>query len=225
MHSLSKFLLLLGTLLCFGQLLGAIPTVVGRTLIKARAGGDGTRPDPGFNVTRSVDVLRLPAGFNFENPAVNITREDFGGMTSFADSEIEKIPGAIMDHNVVIIETVHCWTPPLIISNDAFDAKDAPKAAPKVSDITPIINKLNKLGNDWCCQKEADNCTKLGSYGEAASDICEVNEKPKPSQQACLRCNDAGSKVWKIQWLCEDIYTNTASGYVRYVCSGRSWVR
>jgi hypothetical protein len=216
MHSITKFLLL-GTLLCFGQLLGAIPTVVGRTLIKARDGGDGTRPDTGFNITRSVDVLRLPAGFNFDDPAVNITREDFGGMTSFADSEVDKIPGAMMD-NMIIIETVHCWTPPLIISKDVADAK----AAPKVSDITPIINKLNKLGNAWCCQKEADNCTKLGSYGEARSDICEVNEKPKPSEQACLRCNDAGSKVWKIQWLCEDIYTNTASGYVRYVCSGRS---
>jgi hypothetical protein len=32
-------------------------------------------------------------------------------MTSFADSEIDKIPGAIMDDNLVIIETVHCWTP------------------------------------------------------------------------------------------------------------------
>jgi hypothetical protein len=172
---------------------GAIPTLVGRTLIKARDGGDGTRPDPGFNVTRSVDVLRLPSGFNFDDPAVNITREDFSGMTSFADSEIETITGDMMDHNVLIIETV--WTAPLIISNDAFDAK----AAPKVSDITPIINKLNKLGNAWCCQKEADNCTKVGSYGEARSDICEIDEKPKPAQQACLRCNDAGSKVWKIQ--------------------------
>jgi hypothetical protein len=56
------------------------------------------------------DVLRVPAGFNFDRPAVNITREDFGGMTSFADSETEKIPGAIMDDNLVIIETVHCWT-------------------------------------------------------------------------------------------------------------------
>jgi hypothetical protein len=220
MHSLSKFLLLLGTLLCFGQLLGAIPTVAGRTLIKARD-GDGTRPDPRFNITRNVDVLRLPAGFNFDDSAVNITREDFGGMTSFADSEIEKIPGAIMDDDVFIIETVHCWTSPPFISNDASDAK----AAPKVSDITPIINKLNKLGNAWCCQKEADNCTKLGSYGEARSDICEINEKPKPAQQACLRCNDAGSKVWKIQWLCEDIFTKTASGYVRYVFSRRSWTR
>jgi hypothetical protein len=220
MHSIIKFLLL-GTLLCFGQLLGAIPTVVGRTLIKARDGGDGTRPDPSFNITRSVDVLRLPVGFNFDDPAVNITREDFGGMTSFADSEVDKIPGAMMDDNVIIIETVHCWTPPPIFSKDVADAK----AAPKVSDITPIINKLNKLGNAWCCQKEADNCTKLGSYGEARSDICEVNEKPKPNQQACLRCNDAGSKVWKIQWLCEDIFTNTASGYVRYVCSGRPWMR
>jgi hypothetical protein len=155
------------------------------------------------------------------DPAVNITREDFGGMASFADSEVDKIPGAMMDDNVIIIETVHCWTPLLIISKDVADAK----AAPKVSDITPIINKLNKLGNAWCCQKEADNGTKLGSYGEARPDICEVNEKPKPSQQACLRCNDAGSKVWKTQWLCEDIYTNTALGYVRYVCSGRSWMR
>jgi hypothetical protein len=58
---------------------------------------------------------------------------------------------------------------------------------------------------------------KLGSYGEARLDHCEVNEKPKPSQQACLRCNDAGSKVWQIQWLCEEIYTNTAAGYLRYV--------
>jgi hypothetical protein len=38
MYSISKFLLLLGTLLCFGQLLGAIPTVVGRTVIKAPDG-------------------------------------------------------------------------------------------------------------------------------------------------------------------------------------------
>jgi hypothetical protein len=36
-------------------------------------------------------------------------------------------------------------------------------------------HKLNKLGNAWCCQKEPDNCTTLGSYGEAGSDICEVN--------------------------------------------------
>jgi hypothetical protein len=57
-----------------------------------------------------LNVLRVPAGFNFDRPAVNITREDFGGMTSFADSETEKIPGAMMDDNVVIIETVHCWT-------------------------------------------------------------------------------------------------------------------
>jgi hypothetical protein len=111
--------------------------------------------------------------------------------------------------------------PSLINSNDASDAK----AAPKVSDITPIINTLNKLGNAWCCQKEAYNCTKLGSPGEARSDICEINEKPKPAQQACLRCNDAGSQVWKIQWLCEDIFTKTASGYVRYVFSGISWAR
>jgi hypothetical protein len=63
-------------------------------------------------------------------------------MTSFADSEIEKIPGAMMDDNVVIIiETVHCWTP-LMISNEGYEAK----AAPKDSDITPIINKLNSLG-------------------------------------------------------------------------------
>jgi hypothetical protein len=41
------------------------------------------------------DVLRVPAGFNFDRPAVNITQEDFGGM---------------MDDNLVIIETVHCWT-------------------------------------------------------------------------------------------------------------------
>jgi hypothetical protein len=45
-----------------------------------------------------------------DRPAVNITREDFGGMILFADSEIEKIPGAIMDDNVVIIGTVHSWT-------------------------------------------------------------------------------------------------------------------
>jgi hypothetical protein len=111
--------------------------------------------------------------------------------------------------------------PALTIFNDASDAK----GAPKVWDITPIITKLNKLGNAWCCQKEADNYTRLGSYGEARSGSCEVNEKPKPSDQACLRCNDAGSTVWKIHWLCEDIDTNTVSGYVRYVCSGRSWVR
>jgi hypothetical protein len=102
------------------------------------------------------DFFRVPAGFNFDLPAVNIIREDFGGMTSFADSEIETIPGAMIDDNIVIIETVHCWTSPPIISYDASDAK----AAPKVSDITPIINKLNKLGNAWCCQKEADNCTR-----------------------------------------------------------------
>jgi hypothetical protein len=110
--------------------------------------------------------------------------------------------------------------PSLNISNDGFDAK----VAHKVSDIIPIINKLSRLGNAWCCQKEADNCTKLGSYGEATSDICEVNEKPKPSQQPCLHCNDAGYNVWKIQWLCDDIYTNPASGSVRYVCSSRPWV-
>jgi virulence-associated protein VagC len=34
------------------------------------------------------DVLRLPAGFNFDNPAVNITRQDFAGMTLFVDSDI-----------------------------------------------------------------------------------------------------------------------------------------
>jgi hypothetical protein len=172
-----------------------------------------------------TDAVRLPAGFNFDDPAVNITREDFGGMTSFADSELEKITGEMMDHDVLIIEAVNCWTALFIISNDAFDAKAVPKALPKVSDITPIINKLKKLGNAWCCQKEVDNYTRLGSYGEAMSGLWEVNEKPKPSDQACLRCNDAGSYVWTIHWLCEDIDTNTASGYVRYVCSGRSWVR
>jgi hypothetical protein len=147
------------------------------SLVKARGGtvnrGNATRSR--FRFTGTIDVFRVPAGFNFDDPAVNIIREDFCGMTSFADSEIEKIPGTIMDDNVNIIETVHCWTSPPIISNDASDAK----AAPKVSDITPIINKLNKLGNAWCCQKEADNCTKLGSYGEARSDICEVNENPR----------------------------------------------
>jgi hypothetical protein len=105
------------------------------------------------------DAVRLPTGFNFDDPAVNITREDFGGMTSFADSELEKITGEMMDHDVLIIEAVNCWSALFIISNDAFDAK----AVPKVSDITPIINKLKKLGNAWCCQKEADNYTRLGS--------------------------------------------------------------
>jgi hypothetical protein len=102
-----------------------------------------TRIDGKEGPSMRPDVLRVPAGFNFDVPAVNITREDCGGMTSFADSEIEKIPGIIMDDNFVIIETVHCWTPPLIIFNDGFGAK----AAPKVSDITPIIDKLNKPAN------------------------------------------------------------------------------
>jgi hypothetical protein len=146
------------------------------SLVKARGGtvdrGNGTRPP--FSFTGTIDVFRVPAGFNFDDPAVNIIREDFCGMTSFADAEIKKIPGAMMDDNVVIIETVHCWTP-LMISNEGYEAK----AAPKDSDITPIINTLNRLGNAWCCQKEATNHTKLGSSGEATSDICEVNEKPR----------------------------------------------
>jgi hypothetical protein len=118
------------------------------SLVKARGStvdrGNGTRPH--FSFTGTIDVFRVPAGFNFDDLAVNIIREDFCGMTSFADSEIEMIPGAMMDDNVVIIETVHCWTP-LMISNEGYEAK----AAAKDSDITPIINTLNRLGNAWCC--------------------------------------------------------------------------
>jgi hypothetical protein len=80
------------------------------SLLKARGGtvdrGNSTRPR--FNVAGTIEVLHVSAGFNFVDPTDNIIGEDFCGMTSFAESEMEKIPGAMKDDNVFIIETVPC---------------------------------------------------------------------------------------------------------------------
>jgi hypothetical protein len=42
------------------------------------------------NETGTFVLFPLPAGFNFSNPDINLTHEEFGGMTSFSDSELDK---------------------------------------------------------------------------------------------------------------------------------------
>jgi hypothetical protein len=77
--------------------------------------------------------------------------------------------------------------PSLSISIDGFDAK----VAHKVSDIIPIINKLSKLGNAWCCQKEADNARLLrrGNVGHLRSQPTSeaVSAAMPPLQRCCIQ--------------------------------------
>jgi hypothetical protein len=209
MHSLDKFLLLC-TILCIGKLIGSFPTVVEGAVIKARegnVGGDRNGSYPVLNVTRPFEVLRLPTGFNFSSTNVNITHEDFGGMTTFAESEITKIKGAMTDDDIFII-TVHCYT------NTLTDG-EAPNA-PMATDLTPIVHHLQALDDSWCCQKEVEGCTTLGTWGTATADLCGPHAHGEALPE-CIRCRDAGESVYLVQWLCEDKLTNKAEGYVRYV--------
>jgi hypothetical protein len=205
LHNFSTFPLVITVLL--SRLLGSGPFVSG-AVIKSREGNPGVghslmdlegnplRPD--FNETRTFKILQLPAGFNFSDPDHNFTRQDFGGMVAFSDYELDKIPG----HVVASIDdstTLYCETS---------------AQSPPVTDIWPINAKLKSFGSMWCCQKEADGCTRMLYNGQAASDICS-KYTPVEQLQTCTTFAEAGTSVGFIY----DGYTTSttmkAGGYVR----------
>jgi hypothetical protein len=213
MHNFSTFLPFITVLL--SGLLGSVPFVSG-AVIKAREGNPGVghtlmdlegnplRPD--FNETRTFKILQLPAGFNFSDPDLNFTRQDFGGMVAFSDSELDKIPG----HVVASIDgstTLYCETS---------------VGSPPAFDIWPISVKLKSFGSMWCCQKEADGCTRMLYNGQAASDICS-KYTPVEHLQTCTTCAEAGISVGFIYDGCTNYATMKAGGYVRYVSRSEIW--
>jgi hypothetical protein len=121
-------------------------------------------------------------------------------MVAFSDSELDKIPG----HVVASIDgstTLYCET----------NAQ-----SPPVTDIWLINAKLKSFGSMWCCQKEADGCTRMLYNGQAASVICS-KYTPVEQLQACTTFAEAGTCVGFIYDGCTNSATMKAGGYVRYV--------
>jgi hypothetical protein len=158
-----------------------------------------------FNETFTAEVLRLPAGFNFDNSSLDLTRQDFGGgMVSFSDWELDKIDG----HDVTV---------QTILTYLKCETSDA---SPLAEHVQQVMEKINALGDTWCCQKQLDLCTRMWSVGEAASDICGTKFSPYPSQQDCIRCKEAAQYIGAIIWWCTDKWnTKKTGGWVRYVFS------
>jgi hypothetical protein len=213
MHYFSIFLLLC-TLVC--QVLGSLRiSKGGATNIKARDGaldGDGylnfneivtMNETFTFNERFAAEVLRLPAGFNFKNSALNLTHQDFGGMVSFSDSELDKING-----HEVTMETILTYL--------RCETSDA---SPPADHVQQVMEKINGLGDTWCCQKEPDLCTRMWTVGEASSDICG-SYNPDESKQDCIRCKEAAQYLGAIIWWCTDKWgSKKTGGWVRYVFS------
>jgi hypothetical protein len=188
---------LLCTLVSLGTNVGWLRAVeAAETRIDGRDGCTGARNGT-CKEARTIKLLRLPPGFSFANIDLNLTREDFGGMTSFSDSELDNISG----YKVTIVRseiTRHCETS---------------SGSPLSSDLLPIIQKLESLGNNWCCQQEHDLCTQMLSYQSAASDICIPYTLLK---RECIHCSLAGDFVADLRDACEDFATKRIGGFVRY---------
>jgi hypothetical protein len=220
MHNFSTFPLVITVLL--SGLLGSVPFVLG-AVIKCREDNPGVghslmdlegnplRPD--FNETRTFKILPLPAGFNFSDPNHNFTSQDFGGMVAFSDYELDKIPGhvvASIDGSTTLIDdstTLYCETS---------------AQSPPVPDIWQISAKLKSFGSMWCCQKDADGCTRMLYHGQAVSDICS-KYTPVEQLQTCTTFAEAGTSVGFIYDGCTTSATMKAGGYVRYVSRCEIW--
>jgi hypothetical protein len=220
MHNFSTFLLFITVLL--SGLLGSGPFVSG-AVIKSREGNPGVghslmdlegnplRPD--FNETRTFTILHLPAGFNFSYPDHNFTSQNFGGMVAFSDYELDKIPG----HVVASIDGSTT-----LIDGSATLYYETCAQCPPVPDIWQISAKLKIFGSMWCCQKEADGCTRMLYHGQAASDICS-KYIPVEQLQTCTTFADAGTSVGFIYDGCTTSATMKAGGYFRYVSRCKIW--
>jgi hypothetical protein len=203
MQYISAFLLLsillgLGSNLCSVPLVraGAINTKTGDGNVAAR---NRIRGDNGnFNETIAMERLELPAGFNFSAPGLNIISENVGEMIAFGDSELDKIPGAKV-----------IW-----VAGDGKLFCETSDISPLATHVNWIAYVLSGYGDDkWCCQIEADKCTRMMFNYSAASDICAPWTPDKPQ---CLRCKDAGAAVKRIYKECTNKVTKQTGGYVRY---------
>jgi hypothetical protein len=103
----------------FGKPSRRAPSCLGHRNPHGRDDNNGTRngtlagdlkPVPRtFNQTKTLELLLLPAGFNFSNPDLNLTREEFGGMTTFRDSQLNQISGYHMS-SASSSSIIHCET-------------------------------------------------------------------------------------------------------------------
>jgi hypothetical protein len=213
MHNFSTFPLVI-TLLLSGLLVSG--SFVSGAVIKSREANPGVghslmdlegnplRPD--FNDTRTFKILQLPAGFNFSDPNHNFTSQNFGGMVAFSDYELDQISGHVVA-SIGGSTTLYCETS---------------AQSPPVPRIWPISAKLKSFGSMWCCQKEADGCTRMLYNCDAASDICS-KYTPVEQLQTCTTCAEAGTSVRFIYDRCTNSATMKAGGYVRYVSRSEVW--
>jgi hypothetical protein len=184
-------------------------------LIHGRDDNNGTRngtlagdlkPVPRtFNQTKTLELLLLPAGFNFSNPDLNLTREEFGGMTTFRDSQLNQISGYHMS-SASSSSIIHCET-----SSNSPSSRYLPN----------IIGFLRTLDDRWCCQTETDSCTQMWSTGEAASDICVLQYPGGVFKRVCIRCDEAATYIARIYGRCGKYFDSTerVGGFVRYLPS------
>jgi hypothetical protein len=127
-------------------------------------------------------------------------------LVAFRDSELDKIPG----HVIASIDrstTLYC---------------ESSAQSPPVTDIWPTRAKPKSFGSMWCCQMEADGCTRMLYNGEAASDICS-KYAPVEQLQTCTTCADAGTSVGFTYDGCTNWATMKAGGYIRYVSRSEIW--
>jgi hypothetical protein len=127
-------------------------------------------------------------------------------MVAFSDYELDQIPGHVVA-SICGSTTLYCETS---------------AQSPPVPRIWPISAKLKSFGSMWCCQKEADGCTRMLYNGQAASDICS-KYTPVEQLQTCTTFAEAGTSVGFIYDGCTTSATMKAGGYVRYVSRCKIW--
>ncbi|KAA8908780.1 hypothetical protein FN846DRAFT_944614 [Sphaerosporella brunnea] len=145
--------------------------------------------------TEMVEVLRLPEGFDYRDPALGIQQREDG---VFLIPDYAKIDGANLTTMAVTVQT-WCETTP---------------ASPFVTDIIQLTYYLYGI-KDWnCCQMRKDfPCTNMKKYASAATDICGP-------YLACHKCQLSGESTQKIFKSCMNSKWGKAGGYVRRIYDG-----